>query len=58
MRGRIIFYSGNEPLARKQLQNALELDPDDQGIRRSLRNMKLSTELKDKASDLFKKQEF
>jgi len=58
MRGRIIFYSGNEALARKQLQNALELDPDDQGIRRALKNMKLSTELKDKASELFKKQEF
>ena len=28
MRGRIIFYNGNEVLAKKQLMQALEIDPD------------------------------
>jgi tetratricopeptide (TPR) repeat protein len=58
MRGRIIFYNGNEVLARKQLTNALELDPDSAEIRKAIKNIKLSTELKEKASEFFKKQEF
>ena len=58
MRGRIIFYSGNEVLARKQLQIASELNPGNPSIARVIKNMKLSSELKDKANELFKKQEF
>ena len=55
MRGRIIFYNGNEALAKKQLQVALELDPDNETIKKAVRNIKLSNELKEKASESFKK---
>lgn len=58
MRGRIIFYNGNDVLARKQLQSALELDPDSDVIKKAIKNIKLSTELKEKASKLFKDKEF
>jgi hypothetical protein len=55
MRGRIIFYNGNEVLAKKQLQVALELDPDNETNKKALKNIKLSNELKEKASESFKK---
>ena len=55
MRGRIIFYNGNEALAKKQLQVALELDPDNETIKKAVKNIKLSNELKEKASESFKK---
>jgi len=55
MRGRIIFYNGNEVLAKKQLQVALELDPDNETNKKAIKNIKLSNELKEKASESFKK---
>lgn len=55
MRGRIMIYNGNEVLAKKQLQVALELDPDNETNKRALKNIKLSNELKEKASESFKK---
>lgn len=57
MSGRITFYNGNEVLAKKKLQAALESDPDNESIKKALRNIKLATELKEKASELFKKNE-
>lgn len=55
MRGRIIFYNGNEPLAKKQLQAALELDPESEMIKKAIKNIKASTDHKEKASESFKK---
>jgi len=40
------------------LQIASELNPGNPSIARVIKNMKLSCELKEKASELFKKQEF
>ena len=54
-RGRVLFYSGNEPLAIKHLKAALELDPDNAMIQKSLKHIKASTVLKEKATELFKK---
>jgi tetratricopeptide (TPR) repeat protein len=55
MRGRIIFYNGNDVLGKKQLQAALELDPENEMIKKAIRNIKLSNELKEKATESFKK---
>lgn len=55
MRGRIIFYNGNDALAKKQLQVALELDPENETIKKAVKNIKLTNELKEKASESFKK---
>lgn len=51
----MIFYNGNEVLARKQLQHALELDPESEAIKKAIRNIKMSTDLKEKAGEYFKK---
>lgn len=56
-RGRIIYYHGNDVQAKKQLMAALEQDPDNEMIKRSIRNMKKSNDLKEEASALFKKGE-
>ena len=58
MRGRITVYSGNEALGRKLLQAALESDPENDEIKLALKNIKLSTELKVKASELFKNAKY
>ena len=55
MRGRIIFYNGNDSLARKQLMVALELDPDNEMIKKAIKNINQSSSLKEKASESFKK---
>jgi DnaJ homolog subfamily C member 7 len=55
MRGRIIFYNGNDSLARKQLVVALELDPDNEMIKKAIKNINQSSSLKEKASESFKK---
>jgi hypothetical protein len=55
MRGRIIFYNGNDTLGRKQLQAALELDPENEMIKKAIRNIKLSHDMKERATDSFKK---
>jgi tetratricopeptide (TPR) repeat protein len=55
MRGRIIFYNGNDALGRKQLQAALELDPENEMIKKAIRNIKLSHDMKERATDSFKK---
>lgn len=55
MRGRIIFYNGNESLAKKQLMVALELDPDNEMIKKAIKNINQSSTLKEKASEIFKK---
>ena len=55
MRGRIIFYNGNDALGRKQLKVALELDPENEMIKKAIRNIKLSHDMKERATDSFKK---
>jgi hypothetical protein len=37
--------------------NALELDPESELIKKAIKNLKLSSELKEKATELFKKGE-
>ena len=53
MRGRIMFYNGND--ARKQLLLDQELDPENLEIKKYMKNILLSTQLKEKASETFKK---
>ena len=37
--------------------NALELDPESELIKKAIKNLKVSSELKEKATELFKKGE-
>lgn len=55
MRGRITFYNGNEALAKKHLMSALELDPENEMIKKAIKNIKLSNDLKERATESFKK---
>ncbi len=57
MYGRIIFYNGNEALALKQLKKVLELDPESQYAKQVIKNIKSSGEMKERATELFKKGE-
>lgn len=58
MKGRISFYGGNDVVARKQLLEALSFDPDCQEIKRALEVIKLSPQYKEKATDMFKKEQY
>ena len=57
MSGRITFYNGNEVLAKKKLHAYLETDPECEAVKKALKIIRLSTELKERASELFKKNE-
>ena len=45
-----MFYNGNDSLAKKQLMNALELDPDNDMAKKTIKNIKKSNDLKEEAS--------
>jgi len=51
-----LHYSGNETLARKFLMQALEMDPDNEDIKRAIKNIKRSSDMKEEASSLFKSE--
>lgn len=55
MRGRIAFYNGEDETARRQLNAARELDPENEMIKKAIKNISVSKELKEKAAASFKK---
>jgi tetratricopeptide (TPR) repeat protein len=47
-------YNGEENEGKSVLQKALNLEPDNHDLVRAIKNIKIQTDLKNKASELFK----
>jgi len=53
-RGKVLIYTGNEIAGKKHLTQAMQFDPDLKECQIYIKNIKYSTEAKEKAAELFK----
>jgi len=54
-RGKLLIYNGDDVEGKKILMHALQLDPDNNELKIAVKNIKKQNDLKDEASELFKK---
>lgn len=56
-RGKIMIYSGSVIIGQKMLKEALQRDPDCSEAMKALKMVKVATQYKEEAGDLFKKEQ-